>query len=149
MQLIYAYMSCTQHFERFSKKKKKKIIFLLFTQNYLINCFLPKTIHLLLPKPFYLLESIITTFLLSSLVLYVFIFRNFFVSCFFSKFCGPTHRNWRVWFNVFTFRSKFCELIRHNVRVWFNVFTSSIFFSFDNFDIKCGSLIDLVINYHV
>ncbi|MFS7922267.1 hypothetical protein Hanom_Chr03g00247101 [Helianthus anomalus] len=45
-----------------------------------------------------------------------------------SKFCGLTHRNVRLWFNVFTFRSKFCELTRRNVRVWVNVFTSSIFF---------------------
>ncbi|MFS7983687.1 hypothetical protein Hanom_Chr11g00977451 [Helianthus anomalus] len=44
-----------------------------------------------------------------------------------SKFCDLTHRNVRLWFNVFTFRSKFCELTRRHVRVWVNVFTSSIF----------------------
>ncbi|MFS8014833.1 hypothetical protein Hanom_Chr15g01349121 [Helianthus anomalus] len=34
-----------------------------------------------------------------------------------SKFCDLTHRNVRLWFNIFTFRSKFCELTRRNVRV--------------------------------
>ncbi|MFS7914644.1 hypothetical protein Hanom_Chr02g00155861 [Helianthus anomalus] len=52
-----------------------------------------------------------------------------------SKFCDLTYRNVRLWFNIFTFRSKFCELIRRNVRMWVNVFTSSIFFSFDRFNI--------------
>ncbi|MFS8012678.1 hypothetical protein Hanom_Chr14g01323651 [Helianthus anomalus] len=56
-----------------------------------------------------------------------------------SKFCDLTHRNVRLWFNVFTFSSKFCELTRCNVRVWMNVFTLSIFFLFNRFNITCGS----------
>ncbi|MFS7930855.1 hypothetical protein Hanom_Chr04g00349161 [Helianthus anomalus] len=56
-----------------------------------------------------------------------------------SNFFDLTHRNVRLWFNVFTFRSKFCELARRNVRVWVNVFTSFIFFPFEMFNIMCGS----------
>ncbi|MFS7989535.1 hypothetical protein Hanom_Chr11g01048091 [Helianthus anomalus] len=56
-----------------------------------------------------------------------------------SKICELTHRNMRLWLNVFTFRSKFCKLTRCNVRVWVNVFTLSIFSPFDKFNITCGS----------
>ncbi|MFS8024878.1 hypothetical protein Hanom_Chr16g01468491 [Helianthus anomalus] len=56
-----------------------------------------------------------------------------------SKFCDLTYQNVRLWFNVFTFPSKFCELTRRNVRVWVKVFTTSIFFSFNRFNITCGS----------
>ncbi|MFS7960261.1 hypothetical protein Hanom_Chr08g00701141 [Helianthus anomalus] len=53
-----------------------------------------------------------------------------------SKFCDLTHRNVRLWFNVFMFCSKFCELTRRNLRMWVNVFTSSIFSPFDTLNIN-------------
>ncbi|MFS7956258.1 hypothetical protein Hanom_Chr07g00652481 [Helianthus anomalus] len=62
-----------------------------------------------------------------------------------SKFWDLTHRNVRLWFNVFTFRSKFCELTRRNVRVLVNVFTSSFFSPFDRCNITWGFSINLVI----
>ncbi|MFS7916459.1 hypothetical protein Hanom_Chr02g00177351 [Helianthus anomalus] len=77
---------------------------LLLTQNYLFFfTFNPKLFI------FYNLSS--QLLLLSTLVLYSFHFPQIFRFMLGSKFCDLTHRNVRLWFNIFTFLSKFLRVI--------------------------------------
>ncbi|MFS7910818.1 hypothetical protein Hanom_Chr02g00110651 [Helianthus anomalus] len=98
----------------------KKNVFFFFT-------FHPKVFHKLLLTKNYLFFFTFNKklfifcnlssqfFLLSTLVLYSFHFPQIFRFMLRSKFCDLTHRNVRLWFNVFTFCSEFCELTRCNV----------------------------------